>query len=67
MLVMFLYDVISACRDVTDVAVDTSTSTRHIHQLILVRFCVGKKLIVQSLEVFCEVVRFARGDRDFLK
>jgi hypothetical protein len=47
--------------------VDTSMSTRHIHQLILVRFCAGKKLIVQSLEVFCEVVRFARGDRDFLK
>jgi hypothetical protein len=67
MLVMFLYDVISACRDVTDVRcqhvhVDTSHSPADFGEILR-----WKKLIVQSLEVFCEVVRFARGDRDFLK
>ena len=67
LLILFLYDVIITCRDVTDVLcqhvhVDTSHSPADFGEVLR-----EKKLIIQSLEVFCEVVRFARGDRDFLK
>jgi hypothetical protein len=68
LLILFLYDVIITCRDVTDVLCQhVHVDTSHSPADHLVRFCAGKKRIVQSHEVFCEVGRFARGDRDFEK
>jgi hypothetical protein len=51
-LLIFFYIMISLLLVETSqmFVVDKSTSTHHILQLILVGFCVGKKLIVQSLE-----------------
>jgi hypothetical protein len=53
LLILFFYDIIITCRDIEDVR------CQHIHvddtshlPAGVVRFCTGKKLIVQSIEVF---------------